>query len=1256
MSRLLSMLLVQLRSAAQPRVDRVSDGELLARFVRNRDASAFELLFWRHGPMIWGVCRRLLGNSADADDAYQAVFVVLARKAATIGRGEALAGWLHRVAHRTALNARTAQRRRSARERPVTDLPETPALDDPVRRTVNRELKDLLDQELLRLPEKFRQPVLLCDLEERSHEEAAVALNCPLGTLNSRLARGRQKLKERLLSRGVTLTALAVTAAPQAVSAAALDAVLRTPSASVRALADGAIKALAMSAMKKIAVGVALCGLLFAGLAYGAVFAAKKATTPASALASETAADDSTSARPKAADIEQQAVVIGKVVDEADRPVAGATVKAPGFEKCRPTTSGADGAFRLELGYPAPDWLHAVLLVEDAKGRLGYLYVSQKKPEPVQVVLKPARETGVMVTDGDRNPVAGAEVCFLGDMARLIGGRTDAAGRWTGRVPADVRDWSVFARKANVGFDYVVSQNYRSPESKPKPVPAQLPLTLDGARTLRVKTVDRAGKPIAGVKVGPWYIQMPGHDGDINLSGTTAHWPKTGKDGAVAFDWLPTRFAHSLSIMVASADYYSLDTATLLMLDKPTDEMTIEMLPLERLSGRVTHPGGQTAGGIQLTVAGQGGGHNRFQRTTRTGPDGRFSIRVYSEQAYVIAVTDEKWSAPYRGDVVVRAGKPVDGIDFMLCRATRLHGRVTVGKAGTLAKDTYIRADIDLGEIPKELRKKGDRVYHPVAMHFNTRTDKDGRYEFRLGPGAYKLHGPGLKETVPLTIPAGGPSAEIVRDFHMPRPETGPLAVLVVDAAGRPVAGARVDGLYAAYTSHWFRQVKTDAQGRFNVKRGMERLVLCARTADGKRAGLARIDADAPEVKIVVGELASATGTLLDLKGKPLVGRKLNFGIRIHMGESENSSFTDYFGGVATTDAKGRFTLQSLIPGQAYEVNIQPDENTYRGVTRVQPKKTAAIDLGDLRVDPAPNKPYVPPTPAQRTAKTFAPAKTTSPHGQKARVLAESAREYTRPLLLFGQPRDPACIELFRLFNEDDESDGQKNWLSPSKLRWEFELASLDTDKPEVRKLAADLGVMVSKGRPPVLAILNADGSLAATYPLVLDRQQMLDSAKLTAFLVKHKPPTRDAQKMLADALRKAKAEDKHVFFISSASWCGPCRLLSRFLAARKKELERHYVFVKLDISRDKRAEAVRKRYQGDKDGSVPWYAILDADGKMLGNSSVPDSKRRGNNTRNIGFPSDAADVEHFVKMIEQTAPRMAKEEIGELRKALKAR
>ena len=348
---------------------------------------------------------------------------------------------------------------------------------------------------------------------------------------------------------------------------------------------------------------------------------------------------------------------------------------------------------------------------------------------------------------------------------------------------------------------------------------------------------------------------------------------------------------------------------------------------------------------------------------------------------------------------------------------------------------------------------------------------------------------------------------------------------------------------------------------------------------------------------------------------------KLRYAIRIDL--DTEGQFTERFGGTATTDAGGRFTLTGLIPGQKYHVTLKIGESG-RDVTEVTAKGHAPIELGDLRVDPTPRKPYVPPTPAERTASAFAPGKNAAPLARREKILAESRREYTRPMLLFGRPKDPACIDLYRLFDEEEDAKKDagkaKRLPSPSELRWEFELASLDTDQPNALKLARELGVAAGKDRPPVLAVLNADGSLAATYPLALNKMQKLDSQSLAAFLLKHKHSTRDAEKMLADALKKAKAEDKRVFFITSASWCGPCRYLSRFLAGQKEELERHYVFVKLDVSRDAHADALRKRYQGDNDGGVPWYAILDADGKALVLSNTPEEKR-GASRRTSAIP-----------------------------------
>src|SRR6185436_11047689 len=311
-------------------------------------------------------------------------------------------------------------------------------------------------------------------------------------------------------------------------------------------------------------------------------------------------------------------------------------------------------------------------------------------------------------------------------------------------------------------------------------------------------------------------------------------------------------------------------------------------------------------------------------------------------------------------------------------------------------------------------------------------------------------------------------------------------------------------------------------------------------------------------------------------------------------------------GGKVTTNADGNFTLGGLIPGKEYHLNIKLDEHSSRTVTQIKAKEAATLILGDLSVDPNPTKPYVPPTPAQRTAEAFA-AKRDMPLAERLENFhAEARREYTRPLLLLGKPTDPACIELFRLFQERDGADAdKKDFKAPNELRWEFELASLDVGRPEVSELAAKLKIDLAKGLP-VLAVLNSDGTLAETQSLEL-KEKKLDSRLLGAWMEKHKLPTRDAQKMLDDALAKAKAEDKRVFFIFSASWCGPCRMLARLLAPHKAELEKHFVFVKLDISRDEHADEIRQRYKESTSGGVPWFCILDGEAKVIATSNLPE-------------------------------------------------
>jgi RNA polymerase sigma factor (sigma-70 family) len=183
-----------------------TDAELLEQFTTRRDEAAFAALVQRHGPMVLGVCKRLLRDHGDAEDAFQATFLVLARKAVSLAGQTSLAPWLHGVAQRTALRARSLALKRTARHEPLAAEPVAPPMKD----ADAWEWQQLLEEELGRLPEKYRLPLVLHYLTGQTKAETAAHLGVPEGTISSRLARGRESLQQRLLRRGVALTGAAI--------------------------------------------------------------------------------------------------------------------------------------------------------------------------------------------------------------------------------------------------------------------------------------------------------------------------------------------------------------------------------------------------------------------------------------------------------------------------------------------------------------------------------------------------------------------------------------------------------------------------------------------------------------------------------------------------------------------------------------------------------------------------------------------------------------------------------------------------------------------------------------------------------------------------------------------------------------------------------------------------------------------------------------------------------------------------------------
>jgi len=271
----------------------LTDGQLLTDYITNQDDAALAALVQRHGPMVWGVCRRVLGNHHDAEDAFQATFLVFVRKSASIASRELLANWLYGVAHQTALKARAIVAKRTVRERQVTVMPE-PAV---VERDLWNDLQPVLDQELSRLPDSYRAVIVLCDLEGKTRKQAARQLGCPEGTVASRLARARDMLAKRMARHGLAVSgaSLAAVFAQSAASAGVPNSVASSTihvatllaanqaggaiSGPVAALTEGVLKTMLLK--KIMATTMVVLALSVAAIAGGSLAIGQVAEEPA---------------------------------------------------------------------------------------------------------------------------------------------------------------------------------------------------------------------------------------------------------------------------------------------------------------------------------------------------------------------------------------------------------------------------------------------------------------------------------------------------------------------------------------------------------------------------------------------------------------------------------------------------------------------------------------------------------------------------------------------------------------------------------------------------------------------------------------------------------------------------------------------------------------------------------------------------------------------------------------------------------------
>ncbi len=916
-----------------------SDEQLLSAFAEHRDEMAFAALVRRHGPMVLGVCRRVLGHEQDAEDAFQATFLVLARRAAALREKTAVASFLHGTASHLASTAKRAAGRRRKYEGALGALTQPRSPASPADELSWREVRTYLDEEIARLPEKYRSVFVLCCLESVGRAEAARRLGVKEGTLSSRLAEARKRLSRQLARRGVELTAVLAAAAmtTPTVSAALMASTMRAAAA---ASGDGLVSAsvaelvhsATMMGKPKIVTGVLLTVTLLGGA--GVCFLAspqRQQVHPLLALrAGEKTADTARSTKREAT----KAVEIqGRVLGPDGKPKAGATLLlfAGGDKPQQLGTTAADGSFRIAL--KEPKW--GILIAQAAGCGLDFLNVGTWKPgTPVEFRLVKDQVIRGRVVSTEGKPVAGARVSLhhLGIYPNnsLDSFLIDWKKRHpTSGMPTGVKDiWS----RLGTLFDTMTDADGR--------------FVLHGLGVERFVALRVSGAGIADDEV--WIANRPSFD-------------PTPYNQAVR-DKLPSFLARQNGRGMFNSPW---------LLHGPEPAVIAESEKI--LRGVVkAEDTGTARPGVEVRVAIDDNGLLRVPVEASTDAQGRYEIRgARKARRYQIKVASdvaagylnrEVWVAdapgyqPITTEITVQKGVIITGKMIDGATGKPIGGNIT---AAPLLENPYVKGypgftwygwQSSAGDdgtfrvlaIPGPMLLMAGPRHRKADQQFKPPTP-DPKYPkyFSHDPVGY-FYGP---EGTPALLEGNyckvleiKPDAKVVeQDIVLERASV--LPVRIQDTQGKPLAGVWVAGSIPRDWSPAIRCQEAECSA-YQVEASKPRLMIFYHPGR-KLAGTLTLKGDEkPPVVAKLGPAGSIKGQLLDTDGNPLAGVEIDVHYRQRVAAEIHKIL--HQGKQIVTDVNGVFALDDLIPEQKFELSFGQGK---RGFVRTPKLANPAIEV-----------------------------------------------------------------------------------------------------------------------------------------------------------------------------------------------------------------------------------------------------------------------------------------------------------------------